>query len=981
MLLRVICVVLSFLFLVMFLGSDVSAQTEIIMDNGDTGYSDVMVDTGWTTGTFSGDKYGPDYRYNSTGAGNDKATWETTISAAGDYEVYVWYPQGSNRPIDVPYTVFYEGGSQTIDINQTTNGGQWNLLGTFSFSTGTYSVEVSDDAEASKVIMADAVRWYLPSSNTPTDTPTPTNTPVTTPEGRVAWIDVWGCNSESKIVTACQKAVANNMNGVAIEVRYRGDALYVPNRTNSTYPNPEPRSEQLNGQPQDFDPLQTCIDEAHSRGLEVHAWVVTNCIWSSSTAPTDPDHIYNAHPEWITENNNGVTMTVNDAEGAYNDPGIIAVRDYTLNVFKDICVNYDIDGFHLDYIRYPGTNYDRTLDWGHDPVALNRYTNETGETADPQDATWQQWKRDQITAIVSGMWDFITTNEPDLAFSASILGNRNDAHGWKFQDAKTWAEEPIIDVIYPMCYSTNTSTVLSQANDWFQNSGTRNVFVGLRAYGVSEYPTSQLVEKVNQIRASSYFEDGNDGFGFFDSMGLQESNDAFYNALSSGPLSSWEQMPPIPARPNPTDTPTDTPTLLPTDIPTDIPTDQPTSTPTDTPTDTPTSVSTPTDVIVDNDTTGFNIVSGTWTSYNGGAQQYGSNIRYNASGSGNDKAKWEATLNQTGNYSVYVWYPSSGLVSQDSPFTVFYTGGSQTFDINQQANGGQWNLLGTFYFDSGTHKVELTDDAASGYLVADAIRWAWDSPAGPTDTPTDTPTNTPTDTASNTPTNSPTNTPTDTPTDFPTDTPTDPPTATPTDTQTDGPTDTPTDTPAETPTDSPTSTPTNTPTDGPTDTPTDNPTDTPTDTPTATPSDTPTNTPTLASTPTDIIVDEADSDFSILSGTWPNYSAGYNGNVKYNASGNGSDVCQFQTDIPQAGNYDVYVRYPASGSLCANDSPFIINYEGGSDTIDVNQQTDGNHWNLLGTYYFNADTYTITLSDDAQANKKVVADAVMWSWH
>ena len=58
------------------------------------------------------------------------------VSSAGNYQVSVWYPQGTNRANNVPYTVSFNGGSLTYSVNQQANGGRWNVLGTFYFAAG-----------------------------------------------------------------------------------------------------------------------------------------------------------------------------------------------------------------------------------------------------------------------------------------------------------------------------------------------------------------------------------------------------------------------------------------------------------------------------------------------------------------------------------------------------------------------------------------------------------------------------------------------------------------------------------------------------------------------------------------------------------------------------------------------------------------------------------------------------------------------------
>lgn len=126
--------------------------TWIIVDNVDAGFS---ASTIWTTGTYATDKYGTNYRFRSTEAVSDVATWTFTIPTADTYEVYVWWSQGTNRSAAAPYSV---NGGGSITRNQQTGGGAWNSLGTFSMGAGSNNVRLSCWAATGYVVIADAVR-------------------------------------------------------------------------------------------------------------------------------------------------------------------------------------------------------------------------------------------------------------------------------------------------------------------------------------------------------------------------------------------------------------------------------------------------------------------------------------------------------------------------------------------------------------------------------------------------------------------------------------------------------------------------------------------------------------------------------------------------------------------------------------------------------------------------------------------------------
>ncbi len=122
----------------------------ITMDN-----DEAVFDGNWPTSQMEDVYWGDDYNYHSSGTGSNTATWTFSVEQ-GDWEVYAWWSSAASRATDTPYTINHAGGSSTVRVNQETDGSEWNSLGEYSFNTGSYSVEISDDAN--DVVVADAIR-------------------------------------------------------------------------------------------------------------------------------------------------------------------------------------------------------------------------------------------------------------------------------------------------------------------------------------------------------------------------------------------------------------------------------------------------------------------------------------------------------------------------------------------------------------------------------------------------------------------------------------------------------------------------------------------------------------------------------------------------------------------------------------------------------------------------------------------------------
>jgi len=140
-------------------GNFAASPYDLILDNAQALYTGI-----WTLGTTAAGRYGADYRYIFTtdGPATATATYRPVIDVAGSYDVFIWYPQGSNRATNAPWVVSYPGGSVTSLVNQTTGGGGWlQIAGGKYFAAGTsgYVQLANNTGSSGKVVIADAVRF------------------------------------------------------------------------------------------------------------------------------------------------------------------------------------------------------------------------------------------------------------------------------------------------------------------------------------------------------------------------------------------------------------------------------------------------------------------------------------------------------------------------------------------------------------------------------------------------------------------------------------------------------------------------------------------------------------------------------------------------------------------------------------------------------------------------------------------------------
>src|ERR1700716_1149025 len=217
-------------------------------------------------------------------------------------------------------------------------------------------------------------------SPSPSPSPLPSPSPIAfgQPRYRAMWVDAFndGIKSRAQVEKLIADAHRANLNVLIVQVRKRGDAYF--NRSH------EPRALDITGS-RGFDPLSYVIELAHASvaRIEVHAGLNTFFVG-------DTRGVYLMHGDaWANRTNDGTS-------GGYLDPAIPEVQAYTHKVFMDVARNYDVDGIHMDFVRYPG------VAWGYSSAALAMYMHDTGASGvpAPDDSRWQAWRRERVTAFV-----------------------------------------------------------------------------------------------------------------------------------------------------------------------------------------------------------------------------------------------------------------------------------------------------------------------------------------------------------------------------------------------------------------------------------------------------------------------------------------------------------------------------------------------------------------------------------------------------
>ena len=254
------------------------------------------------------------------------------------------------------------------------------------------------------------------------------------------------------------------INTILLQTRVRATTIY-PSAL-------EPWDGCMSGKPgmsPGYDPLAFAVDECHRRGMKLQAWVVTIPIgkWNALGCTK----LRQKFPKAV----------VKIGADGYLNPAHPQTASIIADVCAEIASRYDVDGIHLDYIRYPENWKGR----------LNKAQG-----------------RQHITSIVRQIRQRLKSIKPDIALSCSPLGKYSDltrysSRGWNSlntvcQDAQAWLRDGLMDQLYPMLYFRDNN-FYPFAIDWAEASDSRYEVRGARFENSNKGHDGNLVPRTSYL--------------------------------------------------------------------------------------------------------------------------------------------------------------------------------------------------------------------------------------------------------------------------------------------------------------------------------------------------------------------------------------------------------------------------------------------------------------------------------------------------
>lgn len=383
-------------------------------------------------------------------------------------------------------------------------------------------------------------------------------------EMRAAWIStVWNIDMKAGMTkaqfttwarTTLDDLKGKKFNTVIFQVKPMNDALY-PSKL-------APWSSFITGKTQGtspgYDPLQIMLDEAHSRGIELHAWVNPYRVATSEAGFNSlaPDNVARKHPDWVVK-----------YDGKYFlNPGLPEVRDYLTATVKELVSNYDLDAVHMDDYFYPGKGFP-------DQETFKKYGTSFKNIED--------WRRDNVNVLVKNLYESIKSIDSNVQFGISPRGiwrnksddpTGSDTNGSAnydnlYADSRQWIKDGTIDYITPQIYWSRSFIVANYSIllDWWNNEVQTyakahpvNLYIGVADYKVakdSDTAWNNKMELPNQILANRTKSDVK-GQMHFSLSDLQSNRlgyaayikDNLYNYNALTPAAPWKNAT-VPSKP------------------------------------------------------------------------------------------------------------------------------------------------------------------------------------------------------------------------------------------------------------------------------------------------------------------------------------------------------------------------------------------------------------------------------------------------
>ena len=338
----------------------------------------------------------------------------------------------------------------------------------------------------------------------------PVDRPIAQSEIRAMWLDrgtIVKAKSEADLAKVFDRMAEAGINTIFFETLNSGYTIY-----------PSKIAPQQNPLVEGWDPLKAAVKLAHERGMELHAW-----IWTFAAVNQRHNEILNLprnylgpvlakHPDWVATDNEGSRFHYSSGK-VFFDPANPDVQRYLLSLLTEIATDYEVDGIHLDYIRYPFQSLSGKITYGYGKAAREQFKEQTGFdpiTLNPNHYLWSRWtdfRIEQIDNFVAAASQNLKQLRPELTLSTAVFPMPEQDRLSKIQQHwEKWVNKKWIDMLVPMTYAQDSDQLDILAGPLLSefDRGQALLLPGIRLLNISEVAALDQIQLLRNMSTEGY---------------------------------------------------------------------------------------------------------------------------------------------------------------------------------------------------------------------------------------------------------------------------------------------------------------------------------------------------------------------------------------------------------------------------------------------------------------------------------------------
>jgi len=330
---------------------------------------------------------------------------------------------------------------------------------------------------------------------------------------RALWVTRWDYRSQADVKRVIEEASSLGITDLIWQVRGQADAMYQSDL--------EPWAEELfrdlppGATSPGFDPLALAVEQAHQRGIKLHAWVNIMPLWKGTSEPKSPKHPFHTNPGWRLRDAAGTPQALNEHYVIVN-PLLPKVQDHIVAVCADIVKRYAVDGIHMDYVRFVSDTMKDPASFPGDKESLAIFAKAIGREvptdakgriiSDSDRSAFRDYKRDCITRIVKRIHEEAVAKRPGAILTAAVWRRPDTARETYLQDASNWLIDHLIERALPMIYDDNDEKFKVDLEAWMvaakgASGATGTVTPGIASFKHSPEQTPRQIKIAREAGA------------------------------------------------------------------------------------------------------------------------------------------------------------------------------------------------------------------------------------------------------------------------------------------------------------------------------------------------------------------------------------------------------------------------------------------------------------------------------------------------